>query len=118
MAAEPKEAEFELKIDTSKMSKEKAEAMLVAESNREDKWDSPSFAGGLFMGKFHPELIIPYPEQSAEDKAIGDKLCAQVAAFLKENLDPDEVDRTREIPKKIFEGFTRMRLWAMKIPKE
>src|ERR1044071_5362556 len=99
MAAETKdtkEAEFELKIDTSKMSKEKAEAMLVAESNREEKWDSPSFAGGLFMGRFMPELIVPYPEQTADDKVIGDKLCDEVAAYLKANLDPDEVDRTRE----------------------
>src|SRR4051812_45489968 len=117
MAAETKgkEVEFELKIDTSKMSKEKAEALMVAESSREDKWESPSFAGGLFMGKFHPELLIPYPEQSAEDKAIGDKLIAEVSKFLKENLDPDEADRTREIPKKIFEGLTKMKMWAMKI---
>ena len=114
----PKEVEFEIKIDTSKMSKEKADAMMVAESAREDKWENPSFAGGIFMGKFQPELIIPFPEQSAEDKAIGDKLCIEVATYLKANLDPDEVDRTREIPKKIFDEFTRMRLWAMKIPKE
>jgi alkylation response protein AidB-like acyl-CoA dehydrogenase len=113
-----KEVEFEIKIDTSKMSKEKAEAMMVAESSREDKWESPSFAGGLFMGKFQPELIVPFPEQTPEDKAIGDKLCKDVAAFLRVNLDPDEVDRTREIPKKIFDEFTKMKLWAMKIPKE
>lgn len=113
-----KEAEFEIKIDTSKMSKEKAEAMMVAESSREDKWASPSFAGGLFMGKFQPELIVPFPEQSAEDKVIGDKLCKEVADYLLANLDPDEVDRTREVPKKVLDQFTKMGLWAMKIPKE
>jgi alkylation response protein AidB-like acyl-CoA dehydrogenase len=113
-----KEAEFEIKIDTSKMSKEKAEAMMVAESSREDKWASPSFAGGLFMGKFQPELIVPFPEQSAEDKVIGDKLCKEVADYLRANLDPDEVDRTREVPKKVLDQFTTMGLWAMKIPKE
>ncbi len=118
MTTEAKEGEFELKIDTSKMSKEKAEAMMVAESNRETKWENPSFAGGLFMGRFLPELISPYPEQSPEDKAVGDKLLAEVEAFLKANLDPDEVDRTREIPKKVIDGFTKMKLWAMKIPKE
>ncbi len=120
MAAETKEkeAEFELKIDTSKMSKEKAEAMLVAESNREEKWDSPSFAGGLFMGRFNPELILPYPEQTAEDKAVGDRLCGEIADFLKANLDADEVDRTREVPKKVLDWFTGKRMWAMKIPKE
>ena len=113
-----KEAEFEIKIDTSKMSKEKAEAMMVAESSREDKWASPSFAGGLFMGKFQPELIVPFPEQSADDKLIGDKLCKEVADYLRANLDPDEVDRTREVPKKVLDQFTTMGLWAMKIPKE
>ncbi|HLP39957.1 MAG TPA: acyl-CoA dehydrogenase family protein [Fibrobacteria bacterium] len=120
MAAEStqKDAEFELKIDTSKMSKEKAEAMLVAESNREDKWESPSFAGGLFMGRFSPELILPFPEQTPDDKAVGDKLCGEIAAFLKANLDADEVDRTREVPKKVLDWFTSKGMWAMKIPKE
>ncbi len=118
MSTEAKEGEFELKIDTSKMSQEKAQAMLVAESNREIKWENPSFAGNLFMGRFLPELITPYPEQSAEDRAVGDALLAELGTFLKENLDPDEVDRTREIPKKVFAGFTKMKLWAMKIPKE
>src|SRR5688572_18523595 len=106
---ESKEAEFELKIDTSKMSKGKAEAMLVAESNREDKWESPSFAGGLFMGRFQPELIVPYPEQGAEDKLVGDKLCAEVAEYLKANLDPDEVDTSREVPKQVLDWFAKKR---------
>jgi alkylation response protein AidB-like acyl-CoA dehydrogenase len=117
MGVENKE-EFELKIDTSKMSKEKAEAMLVAESNREVKWDSPSFAGGFFMGRFQPELIIPFPQQTPEDKAIGDKLVAEVSAYLKANVDADEIDRTRELPQKVKDAFTKMKLWAMKIPKE
>lgn len=117
MSAENKE-EFELKIDTSKMSKEKAEAMLVAESNREVKWDSPSFAGGFFMGRFQPELIVPFPQQSAEDKAIGDKLVAEVSAYLKAHVNADEIDRTRELPQYVKDEFTRMKLWAMKIPKE
>lgn len=114
----PKEAEFELKIDTTKMSKEKAEAMLVAESARETKWENPSFAGGLFMGRFQPELIVPYPEQGPEDRAIGDRLVLEVCDFLRKHLDADEVDRTREVPQKVFDEFTRMKLWAMKIPKE
>ncbi len=118
MSTENKEAEFELKIDTTHMSKEKAEALMVAESAREAKWENPSFAGGLFMGKFQPELIVPFPEQGPEDKLIGDKLIAEVSAFLKANLNPDEVDRTREIPKIVLDGFTKMKLWAMKIPKE
>jgi len=118
MSTETKDGDFELKIDTSKMSTEKAQAMHMAESNRELKWENPSFAGGLFMGRFLPDLIVPYPEQNPEDKAVGDKLLAELGPFLKANLDPDEVDRTRELPKKVLDGFTKMKLWAMKIPKE
>ena len=89
--------ENELKIDLSKMSDGKAAAMVVAESARESKWTQPSFAGGLFMGKFQPELINPFPVQSDADKKIGDELCKKVKTFLSENLDPDEVDSSREI---------------------
>ncbi len=110
--------EEEIKIDLSKMSAEKAAAMVVAESARESKWDSPSFAGGIFMGRFNADIINPFPIQSEEDRKIGDELIAQVSAFLKENLDPDEVDETREVPQKVLDGLTKMKLWAMKIPKE
>ncbi len=118
MAEETTIGEGDLAIDTSKMSRGKAEAMLVAESARESKWENPSFAGGLFMGKFQPELLSPFPEQNEADKKIGDALVVETLAVLKQHLDPEEVDQTREIPKIIFQEFTRLKLWAMKIPQE
>jgi len=110
--------EPEIKIDMSNMSKDKATAMMVAETARESKWTAPTFAGGIFMGKFQPDIISPFPEQSEEDKKTGDELVAKVSKFMKKNLDPDEVDRTREIPQKVMDGITEMNLWAMKIPKQ
>jgi hypothetical protein len=44
----------------------------VAEAARETEWSKPSFVSELFMGRLPIELIIPFPEQSAEDKAAGD----------------------------------------------
>ena len=64
-------------IDTSKMSKGKAEAMEVAEENRQATWDHPSFAGELFMGRFHRDLAWPYPVQGAEAKALKRQINTQ-----------------------------------------
>lgn len=110
--------ENEMKIDTSRMNQEKIAALEVTEQSRQGKWENPSFASGLFMGNFHPEMISPFPEQSESEKKIADAILAELIPFLEKNLDPDLVDKTGEIPKSIYEGFTKMNLWAMKIPKE
>ncbi len=94
------------------------ESMAVAEAARETEWKHPSFVAGLFMGRFRPELIIPFPEQSEEDRRIGDEFCARLDVFLRERLDPDEVDRTREIPAEVLKGLAELGCFGMKIPKE
>ena len=90
----------------------------MAEAARETEWKHPSFVAGLFMGRFRPELIIPFPEQSEEDRRIGDEFCARLDVFLRERLDPDEVDRTREIPAEVLKGLAELGCFGMKIPKE
>src|SRR5215471_14059305 len=96
-------------------SKGKQEAMEVAEAAREQSWDNPSFVGELFMGRFHPDWIFPYPEQPQADRDIGDRFIAELEAFLKANLDPDEVDRTKTLPPHVIEGLAKMGAFAMKI---
>jgi alkylation response protein AidB-like acyl-CoA dehydrogenase len=97
--------------------KEKA-SLEVAEGARETEWTQPSFVAQLFMGKFRTDLISPYPEQSPEDKAVGDDFMGRLEAFLKDNLDPDEVDKTGDLPKKVIDGLAKLGCWGMKIPKE
>lgn len=94
------------------------EAMEVAEAAREEAWSSPSFVGELFMGNLRTELIDPYPVQGAEDKKIGDELLAKVESFLHENVDPDEIDRQKDLPPHVLEGLKKLGLLGMKIPKE
>ena len=53
-------------------------------------------------------MIYPFPEQAAADKAETDKLLGKLEAFLKANLNPDEVDLTREIPEKVIKGLFEM----------
>lgn len=93
-------------------------ALEVTESAREEEWKCPSFAGGLFMGKLNMDLIFPYPEQPVEEREAGDKLLVKLKKFLKEELDADEVDRTGDFPSKVIDGFRKMGLMGIKIPKE
>ena len=92
--------------------------MEVAEEAREKEYLHPSFAAQLFVGNFRPELLFPFPEQDPEDKKIGDEFIAKLSNYLEANLDPEEVDRTRTIPKNVIEELGRMGVFALKVPKE
>ena len=97
---------------------EKQTTLEIAEEAREKEWKHPSFIGDLFLGRVRWDLIFPYPEQSVQDRRAGDEICDQVARFLKENLDPNEVDRTGEIPPRVIEGLGKLGCFGMKIPRE
>ena len=112
------EMENEDIIDTSRMSAEKREALEVAEAAREQQWVLPSFGSKLFMGEYDGAMLAEFPEQTPEDRAVGDDLCARVEAFLREKVDPEEVDATRTIPPEAIEGLFSMGVFAMKVPKE
>jgi len=104
-------------VDTSKMNKGQAAALEVAEAAR-DTEASASFGGELFLGRFRPKMLSPFPGQSEDEKAIGDEMVAKVSAFLSENLDPDRVDETREIPADVIQGLKDLGVFRMKIPAQ
>jgi alkylation response protein AidB-like acyl-CoA dehydrogenase len=93
-------------------------ALEVTEEARDTEYLNPSFGAQLFMGHFDPSLLYPFPFQSEEDKKIGDEYIEKIVNFLKENLDPDQVDTTHEIPKKVIDGLVKLGAFAIKIPKE
>ncbi len=94
------------------------QALEVTEEARQKEYTHPSFGRQLFMGKFDPSLLYPFPFQSEEDKKIGDELIEKFMKYLVENLDPEEVDATRTIPKKVIEEMGRLGIFALKVPKE
>lgn len=103
--------------DKSISKKEKA-SLEFAEGQRETEWKYPSFALELFHGRFDTKLIHPFPEQSPEDKQKGDAYLEKLEAYLKENLDPNQVDRDCVIPDKVLKGLADLKAFAMKIPEE
>src|SRR5580658_9635689 len=88
-------------IDTSKMSAGQRAALELTEAARESTAKS-GLAAGLFMGKFNP-ADNPFPEQSSEDRDQGDAFLQQLGALLRDRVDPDEIDRTGEIPQPVLD---------------
>ena len=114
----PANNEEEMIIDTSGMSDEKRAALELTETSR-DRYDvNDSFVGSLFQGKFLFDKISPFPHQSDEDRAAGDAFIEKVQAFLDEHVDPDEIDRTGEIPDKVIDGLAKLGAFGIKIKEE
>ena len=105
-------------IDTSKMSKGQREALELAEASRDPLDDRGSFASNLFVGRYDFERIHPYPEQTADDRAAGEPFLQKLEAYLRENIDPDEIDRTGEIPQKNIDDLFAMGAFGVKIPTQ
>src|ERR1700693_3007608 len=105
-------------IDTSKMSEGKRAALHLTEASRDPLDDRGSFASNLFVGRYDFDRIHPYPEQSAEDRAAGDPFLQQLEACLRDHVDPDEIDRTGEIPQENFDGLAAIGAFGIKVPKK
>ncbi len=105
-------------IDTSKMSAGKAAALELAESSRDPLDERGSFASNLFIGKFGFDRIFPFPAQSEEDRAKGEPFLNELRAYLENNVDPDEIDRTGEIPQKNIDDLFAMGAFGVKIPTQ
>ncbi len=103
-------------IDTSKMSREQREALEMTEAARSATREG--FVSGLFMGRFDFSELHPFPMQSVEDREKGDEFLAKLETFLREQVDPDEIDRTGEIPQSVFDGLAKLGAFGIKIPKE
>jgi len=107
-----------MELFDKRMGKEKKESLELAESSRQEKWQKFSFIAGLFRGVAHWGPIHPFPEQPGQDKEEGDVFLKRLEGFLKANLDPDDVDQTREIPPHVMKGLAEMGAFAIKVPKE
>jgi hypothetical protein len=105
-------------IDTSKMSKGKREALELAEASRDPLDDRGSFASNLFIGRYDFDRIYPWPAQSPEDRAAAEDFLRRLESYLRDHVDPDEIDRTGEIPPENFKGLAEIGAFGIKVPKK
>jgi hypothetical protein len=94
------------------------EARELAEDSRQSEWSSRSFAAELFLGRFHAELAVPFPEQDPADRLEGDAFLAKLDRFLREQVDPEAHDREGRVPESVLRGLVDLGAFSMKIPKE
>jgi alkylation response protein AidB-like acyl-CoA dehydrogenase len=94
------------------------ESREVAEAARETEWTAPSFVRELFLGNFRLDLIHPYPQQTAEDRAKTDAYIAKLRKFMVENVDSDAIDRTGHLPEEVVQGLRDLGAFGLKIPEE
>jgi len=94
------------------------EARQVAEEARQSEWIRPSFVQELFLGRLRLDLIDPPPPIDPEIEERTDEFLAQVEPFLREKVDPEEIERTDQVPKEIIEGLKELGAFGMKIPIE
>jgi alkylation response protein AidB-like acyl-CoA dehydrogenase len=91
------------------------ESRKVAEASREAAWEKPSFMKELFLGSFRLDLVHPFPlvtQERPEFVAFHEKM----RQFLRDEVDPAEIDRTGEYPAAVLDGLRRLGAFGMKIP--
>lgn len=104
-------------IDTSKMSNGQRAALELTEAARETTREH-TFASGLFMGAFNLASVDPFPTQTAEDRDQGDAFLNALEKLLREKVDPDEIDRTGEIPPAVIEALAKLGAFGIKVSPE
>ena len=103
-------------IDTSKMSAGERAALEATEAARESRFDDrSSFAAGFFLGRPDLSRLLPFPIQSLEDRDQGDAFLTRLWRALGK-ADPDEIDRTGEIPDEVIHALTSIGAFGIKIP--
>ena len=94
------------------------EEMEKAKDLLESAPSEMGFVKSLFFGRLKSDSVLPYPRQDAAEARRTDELIAQVDAFLKNNVDPDKIDREERIDQSIIDGLAKLGVMGMTVPKE
>ena len=94
------------------------EAREVAEAAREKEWTAPSFVRGLFDGKLRLNLIHPFPAVSPDELERARPFLEKLEAFMRANVDADEIERNSKIPDHVIKGLAELGAFGIKIPTE
>ena len=91
------------------------ESRKVAEASREARWEKPSFMKELFLGSFRLDLVHPFPLATQERPEFA-AFYERMRDFLRDEVDPAQIDRTGEYPVAVLDGLRRLGAFGMKIP--
>lgn len=104
--------------DNNGSSAAKDKTMELAEDARDSDWKLPSFTAEMFRGNFRWDLLHEYPEQTPEEKRVGDDYIAMLKGVLETHVDPDEIDQTGELTTETLDALRETGIFGMTIAKE
>lgn len=102
-------------IDTSRMSAGQRAALEATEAAR-SLHREPGFMADLFMGRWRPRKLARAAPVDVAESARAERWLDELAAFLQARVDPDEIDRTGEIPDAVLAGLAELGAYGIKIP--
>ncbi len=103
-------------LDLSRYSKEKREALEVTEEAR-GKRITDGFATGLFLGRPQFKPLIETAASKSRDGDEGEHFLKLLRHILDHHADPDEIDRSGEIPDQLLEKLAGIGAFGIKIPR-
>ncbi len=78
----------------------------------------PSFLEQLAMGNLAWQLIYPFPAVNDATTTAGDDAVAELTELLTRQVDPDALDRSRELPPGLLEQLAKDGWLALGVPSE
>jgi acyl-CoA dehydrogenase family protein 9 len=80
--------------------------------------ETMGFIKNIFWGNFREELILPFPEPTAEETARCDQLLAALDEYLRNEHPHFEIDSKQYIPEWVIKKLFDLGVMGMIIPKE
>src|SRR5689334_11169531 len=73
------------------------ESRAVVEAAREKGWERPSFARGLYLGRFDLDLVHPHPRADPADDARGEEFLIRMREVCK-RIGGARIEHAAQIP--------------------
>lgn len=118
MSANPAAAPSNLDRELQKLSEKDRKQIQQAQEMLGPDPASMGLVKNYFWGRFRGELLLPYPEPSAEETARCDQLLAGLDAYLREEHPAIEIDQKQEIPQWVIQKLFDLGVLGMTIPRE
>ncbi|MGC0144623.1 acyl-CoA dehydrogenase family protein [Pseudactinotalea sp. Z1732] len=93
------------------------EARRVAEQSRDTRWDQPSFAKELYLGRFRPEILQNHLAPDSDPDEGGEAFLGRLHEVLA-GIDGAAIEREAKVPQGVLDALAQAGAFGMKIPTE
>jgi len=77
-----------------------------------------SFTKSIISGVIPDSLVFPYPEIEKDEKENLDIILDTFRKFAQDNIDAQEFDRKKNIPREVIDGLKELGFFGLLIPEE